>query len=1566
DAATPRTLSSHLLYLDSDGLVGVEVWTRVPPAGVLEGLAAVGFQLHGTSDRYHLAEGLLPIASLAAAAELEGVLSITPAYRPISRAGSVTTEGDDVHHADDVRALDPTFDGTGVKVGVLSDSAGGLARSQDSHDLPEYVERLLHIPGSDEGLAMLEIVYDLAPGADLSFRSIVLGEEDFAQGIRDMAAAGAKVIVDDMILPSEPFFQDGIIAQAVTDVVEEYGVFYCCAAGNEGDLSYEQPFRDDGTGRHDFDDGAVVDTFQTITVPGVDPGYRYDMALSLQWDQPFYTTDGVTSDFDVFVYDGTGTTVVASSESDNIGIRQPLEVVEWESDGTSPTSYTIAIRHNAGPTDVLLKYILIGPDETTIDEYATHSPTVIGHPAAAEAVAVGAVPWDDPDHIEPFSSIGPATIYFDPEGIRLPSPEVRIKPDLVAVDGVTTSLEDFAPFYGTSAAAPHVAGIAAQMWSVNPHLTSNELRQVLTTTSIDLGDPGADPVYGYGRVDALAAQPVAASVPDITSPRVRDISPDEVVGWHVKQIAAWFTEPLDEATAINPANFDLCEAGPDEEFDTGDDLTFTVSPSYDDSTRTVSLTFTAPETELAVGRYRLVLRSDGGITDPAPAANPLNGGTDEEYFFTVAADPPVVEVPRAGSSSEPWAIADDGHVVTAYAYQPVAKRWKWPQVMVADYDPNGHRSAPPRCIPADQTNSYKMSTPDIALDDRGGAVIWGGNQSSGGHDYETFLQLLDSSGRVDGEPINLPSWDSVAGAGLAISEERIAVVLQETDWPVIHVSVLDREGRFIQEPFTVAGDAGGVKIAADSSGDFVVTWGARQHLDYVRGQCFDADGNLLGEPFTVAADAVGFLHNRDVAMAPDGRFIVVWAEDWNDTERSGGLHYRLYDSDGSPVGPARRVAPGRAEQASVDVADDGRFVIAWTGLDEDPWGVYARRYAADGTPQGDIHRVNAAVSGAQGYPTVVMKGDGDFVVSWQDEGVEARLARWCTWDSLLPVSFGPYVVSIEADTSGESVTSMRVSFDHDIDSGTFGPDDMKVRDPVGRPVELRDTPPPITDTGDQRTFEVHFAEPQTIPGPYRLVIGPHIEDTHGLEMNEDGDGANGEEADSYAGSFVLPASLAVADFPFREDFESGSIETLGRYWSFRTEGDGLVDVSDADGPHSGSFHLVMPESGRYTADEAILHVDLIGKSGVTLDFWAKDVRPYPGHATVSISADGVDWHEVSYMIGYDHADWRHHGIDLDAAADAAGIPYTDDFKIRLSNSYNTWYVSAFAWDDIRIMTTGEDVFGPQIVGMSVPQAPLGPVEYFEVTFDEEIRTESFGAEDVTVLGPAGGEVDLRSTDPVQDTGDHRTFRIHFDTAQTALGYYDVAIGPEVLDASVWHNPMNQNGDTIVGGPRDVYEEQFMLPLAGDADGDWDVDREDFRALKEHFGTVSGARLEDGDFDGDGWVGFRDYLVWKAHAGQSVTPPARAPSAEEAVPELPGTVEGGEGEESTAVPTDNTQPIEVERPPAGGATGPSAEMGDARAAAAAIAATSGDGDADALAGVTDATGILRAMPMTADV
>jgi hypothetical protein len=330
---------------------------------------------------------------------------------------------------------------------------------------------------------MMEIIHDVAPGASQAFHTAFGGQASFAQGIIDLANAGAKIINDDVIYFDEPFYQDGIIAQAV-NIVKGMGVAYFSAAGNADRKAYEASFRpsgqffDIGFGgqeAHDFDPDAGVDTCQQITIP-VDQ----TLILDYQWDQPFFSVSGApgsASDMDIVLTDAACTTILASSASGNVG-GDPVEVFDFTNAGPANTFGVIILRFS-GPNPGLMKTVNVGSGSITIDEFDTKTGTSWGHSAALGGLGVGAAGYQntplfgiDPPLIEVFSSAGGTPIVFDTAGNRLATPEIRQQPDITAPDGGDTTffipgvdpdVTGFLNFFGTSAAAPHAAGVAALM-----------------------------------------------------------------------------------------------------------------------------------------------------------------------------------------------------------------------------------------------------------------------------------------------------------------------------------------------------------------------------------------------------------------------------------------------------------------------------------------------------------------------------------------------------------------------------------------------------------------------------------------------------------------------------------------------------------------------------------------------------------------------------------------------------------------------------------------------------------------------------------------------------------------------------------------------------------------------------------------------------------------------------------------------------------------------------------------------------------------------------------------------
>ena len=514
-----------------DTAVLIEAIAGEPGEGesLLAAMQEIGLQPTGSYEG--IINGFLPIERLSDAGKLSQLRGLYPVIAPSLQAGSALTQGDRSMYTEKVRRQSG-LSGRGVKVGILSDSyntLAGAAAGIASGDLPGpanpagrtrpvQVLRELFFTASDEGRAMAEIVHDIAPDADMAFHTAFLGRASFASGIIELRRAGCDIITDDVRYFRSPFFQDGIIAQAIDRVVAE-GAHYFVAAGNSAERSYEKEFKAGITVTvggvpytfHDFGGG---DHFQKFRLPP-----RSAIRLSLQWDQPAFSISGApgaASDIDIFIINEAITSALAFGLDFNIG-GDPVETISYTNATDMPQVLNIGIGLFGGPPPGLIKYIDFQRDARFLEfEEDTRHATSFGNANAGGAISVGAAFWGDtpafgqsPPLLEFFSSRGGVPILFDLEGKRLASPLIRQKPEIVAPDGGNTTFfgfdipedSDVQPnFFGTSAAAPHAAAMAALMKEQYPGLSPARARQMITEGAIDMQRPGFDFFSGAGLI----------------------------------------------------------------------------------------------------------------------------------------------------------------------------------------------------------------------------------------------------------------------------------------------------------------------------------------------------------------------------------------------------------------------------------------------------------------------------------------------------------------------------------------------------------------------------------------------------------------------------------------------------------------------------------------------------------------------------------------------------------------------------------------------------------------------------------------------------------------------------------------------------------------------------------------------------------------------------------------------------------------------------------------------------------------------------------------------------------
>ncbi len=173
-------------------------------------------------------------------------------------------------------------DGTGVKIGVISDGLDGLNTAKSYGDIPAGLTVLSDENSGSEGIAMLEIVHDIAPGAQLYFHDSGTDMLDFNDAIDALVAAGCTIICDDVSWPDASVFEDGVIAAHVAELVAQNNVLFVSSAGNTGKGHYQGLFYDpDGDKRSDFSEGtdaASPDLYVRVPAGGT-------LIVSLQWDE---------------------------------------------------------------------------------------------------------------------------------------------------------------------------------------------------------------------------------------------------------------------------------------------------------------------------------------------------------------------------------------------------------------------------------------------------------------------------------------------------------------------------------------------------------------------------------------------------------------------------------------------------------------------------------------------------------------------------------------------------------------------------------------------------------------------------------------------------------------------------------------------------------------------------------------------------------------------------------------------------------------------------------------------------------------------------------------------------------------------------------------------------------------------------------------------------------------------------------------------------------------------------------------------------------------------------------
>lgn len=323
----------------------------------------------------------------------------------------------------------------------------------------------------------------MAPGAEF-FLAYFSNEVEFGNAVDWLIGRGVDVISSSVGWPTGG---SGDGTGPICDVVNTAraaGILWVQAAGNQAQKHWQGTWNDtDGDGLLNFSDTDELNIVMDVTAGS-------SIVFSLRWDDPWGTS---SNDYDLLLFDSNNQYVTGSlAVQDGTGGNDyPYEVLAFTAHYNGYYSVAIINSGSASPVNFHLYsyYHAI--------KYRTASGSIIIPADSPNAMTVGAVHYASPGEIEPFSSIGPTD-------------DGRLKPDIVAPDGVSTASYGMGAFSGTSASAPHAAGAAVLAKQLFPAYTPAQLQAFLEGRAVDLGSAGKDNTFGSGRLSLGSAG--AASV----------------------------------------------------------------------------------------------------------------------------------------------------------------------------------------------------------------------------------------------------------------------------------------------------------------------------------------------------------------------------------------------------------------------------------------------------------------------------------------------------------------------------------------------------------------------------------------------------------------------------------------------------------------------------------------------------------------------------------------------------------------------------------------------------------------------------------------------------------------------------------------------------------------------------------------------------------------------------------------------------------------------------------------------------------------------------------------------